>query len=282
MISALDLELVRTFHTVLEVGGFKLAAARLHKTPAAISMQIKRLEEILGQRVLERNNKGISLTPAGEVLKSKGAQLLALNYELFGELQQEELFGHVRFGAPTDYAPTLLKMLLPIFKHEFPKSDPSIVLEPSRALRVGVNSGAIDIAIVAREPGTIEGAVLWREEIGWFGTAQNSLGVPKVGILKTDCVLRDQAMKDLKSQSVNHAAYLEAATVASLNDAVVAGFCQAYLPITIADQLPRSEDIIPTQKMELPFVMIVGPHFGARETERIADKFSKALAKRFR
>lgn len=276
---ALDLELVRTFHTVLDAGGFKPAAAILHKTPAAISLQIKRLEEILGKRVLERNNKGISLTPTGELLKSKGAQLLALNYELFGELQQEELLGPIRFGAPTDYAPTLLKNLLPIFEREFPKTEPIIVLEPSRALRAGVNSGAIDIAIVACEPDTHETNVLWLEENHWFGSAQTRLGTPKVGVLKTDCVLRDQSMKDLKASESDYTICLETTTVASLYDAVSAGFCQAYLPTSVAGQLPRSIDISPTQNTELSFVMIVGAHFGSSEAERITEKFSNALAR---
>lgn len=79
-----------------------------------------------------------------------------------------------------------------------------------------MNSGAIDIAIVAREPDTNEEIILWREEIGWFGMAQNSLGLPKVGLLKNDCVLRDQAMKDPKDHSPKHAICFEAATVASL------------------------------------------------------------------
>jgi len=61
---ALDLELIKAFLTVVESKGFKAAAEQLHKTPAAISQQIKRLEGILGHRVLERSNQGISLTSA--------------------------------------------------------------------------------------------------------------------------------------------------------------------------------------------------------------------------
>ena len=72
MLPALDLELVNTFLGVVQAKGFKPAAERLNKTPAAVSLQIKRLEEILGARLLERSNQGISLTSAGEVLQEKG------------------------------------------------------------------------------------------------------------------------------------------------------------------------------------------------------------------
>ncbi len=191
---ALDLELIKTFLTVVEAKGFKAAAEQLHKTPAAISQQIKRLEDAVGRRVLERSNQGISLTAAGEVLKEKGLRLMSLNYELLGDLRENELSGQLKFGAPTDYAPTLLQKLLPIFQREFPGLSPNIVLEPSRSLRPKVTAGTLDMAIVAREPGTEEGRELWVEEIAWFGSAVDAHGTPRVGVLTTDCVLRDRAL----------------------------------------------------------------------------------------
>ena len=103
----------------------------MHKTPAAISQQIKRLEDLPGKRVLERSNQGISLTSAGEALKEKGQRLMSLNYELLRYLRENELSGQLNFGAPTDYAPALLQKLLPIFQREFPKVSPNILLEPS-------------------------------------------------------------------------------------------------------------------------------------------------------
>ena len=72
MSHALDLELIKTFLTVLDAKGFKAAALRLNKTPGAVSMQIKRLEGVLGKRILERSNQGIALTSAGELLRERG------------------------------------------------------------------------------------------------------------------------------------------------------------------------------------------------------------------
>lgn len=277
MLPALDLELIRTFLTVLTEGGFKAAAAQLNKTPAAISMQIKRLEDQLGQRVLERNNKGIALTAAGEVLKEKGERILNLNYEILGDMRREELSGRLTFGAPTDYAPTLLQKLLPTFSREFPKVTPNITLEPSRVLRNRIQSGTIDMAIVAREPGTDEGFHLWSEEIAWYGDAADAHGTVKAGLLSTNCILRDYALEMLKAAQQAHAIVLEAASVASLLDGVDAGFCQAFLPDSVAGNALRSEKLNGLESLMLDFVLIVGSRFESNNANDLTHRFKRAL-----
>lgn len=274
---ALDLELIKTFLTVLEVEGFKPAAHRLNKTPAAVSMQIKRLEEILGQRILERSNQGIALTPAGEVLKDRGQRLMSLNYELFGELCENELFGQLNFGAPTDYTPTVLRDLLPVFQREFPRIRPKIVLDPSRSLRPKIHSGELDMAIVAREPDSDEGIELWTEEIAWFGSANCTDGIPQVGLLSTDCVLRDQAIRQLKDGRGTYKTLLTASSVASLRDAVEADFCQAFLPVSMssAQRSPKRTATLPV--FRLTFCLIATPRFNAQTLERVASKFRQRL-----
>lgn len=274
---ALDLELIKAFLTVVESKGFKAAAEQLHKTPAAISQQIKRLEGILGHRVLERSNQGISLTSAGEVLKTKGQRLMSLNYELLGDLRENELAGQLNFGAPTDYAPTLLRKLLPIFQREFPKVSPKIVLERSRSLRPRVKAGTLDLAIVAIEPDTEEGNALWTEEIAWFGRSTDPDGTARIGVLTTDCILRDHALRNLNDMQTNHNLVLEAGTVASLRDAVEAGFCQAFLPVSITDGLERSPAVPGQTSLNLTFGLIAGVRFDDDAENGVARKFRRVL-----
>ena len=277
MTHALDLELIKTFLTVLEAKGFKLAAERLNKTPAAVSMQIKRLEEVLGKRILERSNQGIALTSAGEVLRERGQRLMSLNYELLGDMRDNELKGHLKFGSPADYTPTILKKLIPIFQREFPGVSPSMVLEPSRVLRPRVQSGSLDMAIVAREPKQDEGRPLWSEEVAWFGNAATHEGKPRVGFLSTNCVLRDRSLRDLNALRGGHAGMLEAASVSSLRDAVESGFCQAFLPVSTATGLERSSAMAERGSMILTFDLIAGSSFDPLVTESVARKFKSAL-----
>src|SRR5258708_28140004 len=64
----LDSTLLRAFVTVAETGAVGVAAARLARTQAAVSMQLRRLEEELGQRLLDRSPRGVQLTEAGQLL----------------------------------------------------------------------------------------------------------------------------------------------------------------------------------------------------------------------
>lgn len=272
---ALNLELVRTFLTVVETGGFKSAAEQLHKTPAAISQQIKKLESILGKRVLERSNQGIALTSARTMLKPQAEELLALNYRLLDHFRQHELAGQIRFGAPTDYAPTLLQKLLPIFKREFPRVSPILSLEPSRSLRAKIHAGSLDLAIVAREPEIEEGHALWTEQVAWF-RGSGVLELDRAGLLTTDCVLRDIALQDLKSAATRYEVVLEAATVASLRDAVEAGFCHAILPLSLAEQLAQVQ-IARTGGFNLTLCLISSRAFDSEAAARVAQSFAVAL-----
>lgn len=281
MTPALDLELIRSFMTVISEGDFKTAAGKLNKTPAAISQQIKRLEEILGQKLFERNNKGTTLTAHGNLLREKGQQLLKLNYEILGDMRQEDLAGRLTFGAPTDYTPELLQNLLPVFQQEFPKVDPVLVLEPSRSLRKKVVAGEIDIAIVAREPASNaaekEGIYLWAEEVQWHSNLSMEDSDFQAGLLSTDCVLRDQALRMLSQAGYLDKIKLQAMTVDALRVAAEQNFCAAFLPLTVGKNVKKSAPASLGDKFNLEFALISGPALDQRYLPIIASKFSESL-----
>src|ERR1700748_3702170 len=77
----LDLELLRSFVSVVDAGGFTRAGERVHRTQSTVSQQIKRLEDDVGQPLFNRNGKDITLTEAGERLLSYARRLLALEEE---------------------------------------------------------------------------------------------------------------------------------------------------------------------------------------------------------
>jgi len=279
MPAALDLELIKTFLTVWDARGFKAGSERLNKTPAAVSMQIKRLEELLGKRLLERSNQGISLTSAGEMLRDKGQTLLALNYELLSDFREHEPAGQLNFGAPADYAPTLLQELLPVFYREFPKVSPNIILEPSRLLRAKLKAGTLDCAIIAQEVAVDEGIALWSEQIAFYGQTRKKSATPEVGLLSVDCILRDQALARLQQLQGGYKVVLQAATVASLRDAVEAEFCHAFLPVSVGEGLPLAAAPLQEKTLELKFCLLSAPHFDIANSQRIAAKFRRRRSK---
>ena len=163
----LDLELLRTFSAVVKEGELKKAAASVFRSHAAVSMQLKRLEEQLGTRLMERNNRGIKLTEAGETLLSYSEQFLKLNSAALSALSEGQLSGKLRFGIPTDYAQDFLNHFMPLLSQELPRLDARITCARSRNLRQMLQQGELDIAIVAGEPDSEGEELLWSERLIW-------------------------------------------------------------------------------------------------------------------
>src|SRR6266702_8450387 len=94
----LDLDTLRAFSIVHEVGGLTQAADRLGRTPSAISLQMKRLQDDLGTRLFRKRGRGLALTEAGEVSLTYARRILALHDELLETMQGANVAGHIRVG----------------------------------------------------------------------------------------------------------------------------------------------------------------------------------------
>ena len=95
----LDMTTLRSFVAVAEQGGVTRAASALNLTQSAVSMQLKRLEELLGQELLDRSNRRIALTGSGELLLTYARRLVDLNDEAVGRLTDEVYEGEIVLGA---------------------------------------------------------------------------------------------------------------------------------------------------------------------------------------
>ncbi|MDE2005241.1 MAG: LysR family transcriptional regulator, partial [Rhodospirillales bacterium] len=102
---ALDPDLLRAFVLIAEGSSFTDAAAVVGRTQSAVSMQIKRLEDALGQKVFHRGKGNApELTPHGQFLLGRARQILALNDEVVSTFRAPRIAGTVRLGTPDDYA----------------------------------------------------------------------------------------------------------------------------------------------------------------------------------
>src|SRR3569832_2867934 len=108
----LDLELLRSFVSVVDAGGFTRAGERVHRTQSTVSQQIKRLEDDVGQPLLYRNGKDVTPTEAGERLLSYARRLLALEEDARSVLARPGNEGAVRLGVPEEFAAYRLAELL--------------------------------------------------------------------------------------------------------------------------------------------------------------------------
>ncbi|MEQ9813913.1 MAG: LysR substrate-binding domain-containing protein [Azospirillaceae bacterium] len=164
-------ELLRAFVTVVDSGGFSAAAERLRRGQSAISLQIKRLEERLGRRLLERNPRHLALTLEGETILDHARRILRLNDELVARVREPELAGLVRFGAPEDFATSHLPNVLARFTASHPRVALEVTCELTLNLLDRFQAGELDVALVKRMPAEAAavsgGLSVWREPLVW-------------------------------------------------------------------------------------------------------------------
>ena len=117
----LELTALRSFVTVADTGGVTKAASALNLTQSAVSMQLKRLEESLGQELIDRSGRAIGLTGAGEQLLGYGRKLLALNDEVFSRMTDAAFEGTLVLGVPHDIVYPAIPQVLKQFQAEHPR-----------------------------------------------------------------------------------------------------------------------------------------------------------------
>src|SRR6201995_3600386 len=130
----LDSSLLRAFVTVAETGAVGVAATRLARTQAAVSMQLRRLEEELGQRLLDRSPRGVQLTEAGHLLLPYAHTILGAGADARRALSAGQVSGTVRLGMLEDIAVGRLPRALQRFSIAYPQIALEIVVDTSAAL----------------------------------------------------------------------------------------------------------------------------------------------------
>lgn len=164
----LQMDWLKCFVAVIDAGSLSSAADSIHRSQSAVSMQIKKLEEALGRRLMERNARQLRLTPEGQTLLSYARRILDLQSEVQTELTGDELTGRVRLGVPDDYASKYLTPVLRRFAPRHNGVEIELVCEQSTSLIPRVARGDLDLALVSRDHPR-RGTLLFHEPMVWVG-----------------------------------------------------------------------------------------------------------------
>ena len=167
----LDTDLLRVFVLIAEGHSFTQAAVRVGRTQSAISMQVKRLEEVLGQPVLSRSKGGsVDLTPHGHYLLTRARQILALNDEVLTTFRTPQISGKVRLGSPDDYAFAYLPQILKRFAETHPAVQVDVQCSPSGELMHRIKAGELDLTLISNghSPSEWPSVPLWRGPLVWI------------------------------------------------------------------------------------------------------------------
>ena len=167
----LQIDWLKAFVAAVDAGTLSGAARQVHRSQSAVSMQIKKLENVIGKPVLERNARSLTLTPTGKDLIGYARKMLEIQSQALELTRGEEVRGRIHLGVPDDYANAYLAPVLRSFAIRHPSAEITLTCEHSGALIPKVEAGEIDIALVTRDKVT-RGELLFLEEVYWVAAEE--------------------------------------------------------------------------------------------------------------
>lgn len=244
----LELDVLRTFVAIVETGSFAAAAVAVFRTPSAVSMQIKKLEEMLGRPVLERDSRSVRLTRDGELLLEHARRMLALNRETMAQFITPDIAGVVRLGAPDDVAERFLPDMLRRFAESHPGITVNVIVENTNLLIDRVGQRNIDLALITCGTGIDGGAnaeILFHEQLAWAtvrgGVAAEQVPLP-VSVWEECCVWRQAGLEGLDAIGRPYRIAFQSAYISGQRAAILADLAVAPIPVSaMTDQIVKAD-----------------------------------------
>jgi DNA-binding transcriptional LysR family regulator len=163
----LQLDWLRAFVAVVDAGSLSAAAAVVHRSQSAVSMQLKKLEQAAGSVLLLRTPREVALTAAGAELLPHARRVLAAHAAALDTLHGAQIRGQLRLGVPEDYAQAYLGQVLRDYVGLYPAVEINLVCEQSTALIGKVENGELDLALVSRDEPDRGSTCLTKPWSGW-------------------------------------------------------------------------------------------------------------------
>ncbi|WP_250464405.1 LysR family transcriptional regulator [Microbulbifer litoralis] len=235
----LDSELLRTFVAIAECGSFTRAARQVFRTPSALSMQIKRLEETLGRTLFVREARRVRLTPDGEILLGYGRRLLKLNEEALGRFLSPTLQGRLRLGTPDDVGTRVLPRALTQFARSHPAVQVDVTLGRSSALSEQLDAGKLDVVLITAgntDQSGQGGRLIHTEPLVWAaregGVAAQHKPLP-LALAGPDCAWRGMALAALDGAGIGYRIAYTSEHCAAQEAAILADLAIAPFPLSL-------------------------------------------------
>jgi DNA-binding transcriptional LysR family regulator len=264
----LDSELLRTFIAVTKAGSVTDGAAQIHRSQSATSLQIKRLETIIGRPVFERHGRGVVLTEAG-------LYLLPVAYDVTGrldgalsDLSQQTVRGTLRLGIPDDHARAKLAQIIATFTRAHPQVKLNVTCAVSTEFPEALEKGRLDMAVYEVEHPAPGEELLFEDPTCWVVSdhADFSAADPlPIALFDHACWWRDAAIASLQARGRPHRVVYSSQSVSGVIAAIEAGIAiglvgrssiQPSLSIVSSafgfDPTPTSKLVIATGELQNP------------------------------
>jgi DNA-binding transcriptional LysR family regulator len=284
----LDLDILRSFVSVVETGGFTRAGERVHRTQSTVSQQIIRLEKTLGYPLLHRNGRQATPTEQGERLVSYARRILSLEQEAREVIARPVGEGVLRLGVPEDFAASQLTTLL----SEFARSRPGLRLDVRCRLSVEIQRalerGELDLALYKRDAGGGDAIAAWPEGLRWVTSQHHRVNfnrnpVPLV-MFDQGCLYRNRMIHAIEAAGRTwHVAYTSS-NLPGIQAAVSVGLGVSILPETaiLSDhRVLKAADGFPRiAKTELALVAVADASPATRRLAEVLAGFCSTVQSR--
>jgi DNA-binding transcriptional LysR family regulator len=235
----LDTVVLRTLVSAMDLGGFGRAAEKLGRTQSAVSQQMQRLEEQVGEPLFRKQGRALTLTAAGEVMLGYARRMLELNDEAVTAVKGLAVAGAVRLGLPQDFAETGLPIVLARFARAHPGVRVEVRVDRNVVLLEQLARGQLDLALVFGSADVGESTQVAELPMVWIGPGDFSRSrkeaLPLV-LFEPPCLFRQAGLAALDKAGIAWRISFSSVSLAGLWAAVGAGL---GLTIRTPEGVPR-------------------------------------------
>ncbi len=199
-------ELLRTFVKAVDLGSFTRAGDAVGRTQSAVSLQLRRLEDLLGAELFVRGSHRVKLTDEGNTLIEYARRMLALNDEAVSSLRRPKVAGSVRLGAPHEYTASLLPVILGKFAQAHPGVMLEVTCDLSKNLLARQEKGEFDLVIALHDdPAASGGTKVLTEPLVWITSqdhARHEQRPLSLVVAPSPCIYRNRVLQTLSRRNL--------------------------------------------------------------------------------
>lgn len=271
---------LRTFVMIVDVGGFAKAGDFLGLSQPAVSLQIKRLEDVLGYKLFKKQGQRQVLNQYGELLLPMAKQMMQYNDAILQQFTSESITGKVRLGIPSEFAARILPSIIGDFVALYPEVSLEVKSRLSKHLLSASRQDQFDLVLALNEQLTSSKfPIFMQDQLVWVGDlnqAQNQ--VVTLVTAPEGCIYRRRATDALKSAGIKYRIVYSNADLTGLIAALKEG-----LGITVlAKSTVPSELNYQVHTKYLPALGDIGISLvkSSGESENAVDKLAEFIALR--
>ena len=216
---------LRTFVMVVEVGGFAKAGDLLGLSQPAVSLQVKRLEDLLGYKLFKKQGQRQVLNKYGELLLPMAKQMVQHNDAILQLFTSESVTGKVRLGIPSEFAARILPSIIGYFVALYPEVSLEVKSRLSKHLLSDERQDQFDLVLALNEqldsekfPIFIQDQLVW---VGDLSLAQNE--TVTLVTAPEGCIYRRRATQALEKAGIKYRIVYSNADLTGLIDALKEG-----------------------------------------------------------